>query len=494
MKHTPAIVFIFLLFLVIEALSINRVQPSGVTTEFGRSWSSMARPQNRRDRTGSVSVKTVYISGRFAQGWTQLGLPTIGGPQSLIGSGACPGPPYDPSIVGDFCSAAGCLAVIEGYSGGVVRTGADQMLLWGGGHDAYGGNEIYAVDATSPSRYHRIFGPTLPGPCACPSGPHSAVPMNSCRDPLGPPWAPISRHSYGGMAYIPAGADASHRNPEEMMIYSGAPTSGTGGCVNDFWIYDFSRGSSQNAWTKIPPANLPGLGACDDGSQAIAFDPTSRAVYVLNYGTFGVINPSTTTAVNLAGGRLAPLTYRKLVGLDFYNTSNSNAAIDLQNRLFVIITPLGESASSPVIIEEHGLTTPHQPSLYCTGPVGSVCSGTGSQSATGCPKSIPGTENASATYDTSLGKIVFYTPEDDDGIYIWNHDTHSCTRETYHAAGTATGALPSVKSTCGTGTQHCPRGSFGRFAYVSDKDYYIYVSDADRAPFVLCRKATGCGP
>jgi hypothetical protein len=70
-------------------------------------------------------------------------------------------------------------------------------------------------------------------------------------------------------------------------------------------------------------------------------------------------------------------------------------------------------------------------------------------------------------------------PENDNGIYIWDHATHSCTRETYG------GTTPTV------GLAH---GVLGRFRYVPAKNYYIYVSDSDRTPWVLCRAPGGCGP
>src|SRR5262249_30787402 len=167
------------------------------------------------------------VPGVVHQGWTQLA------GSGLDSSGACPGPPYDNSIYDGstaWMSAQGCSAVVDAWGGGVLRTSSNEMVLWGGGHSDYGGNEIYTVSFTqSPAKYKRIFGPSLPGVGICSAGASCArggcagLPVsgsgNNCAEGT---VAPNSRHTYGGMTYIPANSDASGKNHEEMFVIGGS--------------------------------------------------------------------------------------------------------------------------------------------------------------------------------------------------------------------------------------------------------------------------------
>src|SRR5690242_10068870 len=79
-----------------------------------------------------------------------------------------------------------CLNV-GAYSGGTMDTTRNRMIVWGGGHDDYGGNEVYAFDMNTltPMRL------TASGPGACT--------MDSCDGGI----TPDSRHTYAELAYMP---------------------------------------------------------------------------------------------------------------------------------------------------------------------------------------------------------------------------------------------------------------------------------------------------
>jgi hypothetical protein len=86
-------------------------------------------------------------------------------------------------------------------------------------------------------------------------------------------------------------------------------------------------------------------------------------------------------------------------------------------------------------------------------------------------------------FDTSLNKLVFHNSDQDASIYIWDNVAHTCTQETYG------GSPPTGVVSGGAGVHG---GNLGRFRYVPGKDYYVYVGDAEHAPFILCRKLAGC--
>ncbi len=408
---------------------------------------------------GSAAESNKVKADNFNQGWTRLAGP------GLVSSGACPNP-YDPSIyAGSWMAAEGCLSVVNSWGGGVLRTGTNQMVLWGGGHADYGGNEIYMVTFDNNAvAYQRIFGPTLPGVAACAAGTNCAgasctgLPISGSGSKCsGGSAAPNSRHTYGGMTFIPANADASGTNHEEMFIIGGSIASQGGGGGGDPWMYDFAT----NRWSQISPSIFSKLQ--DQLDNVIDWDSKDKAVYMLTYGKFGVYNPSS-TATKTASGSLVGNSYRNLANTDA--VTSQYGTIDQANRNFVVIRS-GRLADpgSGVYVQEYPLrggdpTSTHNPS--------------------GCPSSIgTGGLYAGATYDTKLGKVVFYYPQNDDGIYIWNHANHTCTRESYR------GTPPSgVRA----------GGILGRFRYVPGKDYYIYIGDGTHAPWILCRNVQGCSP
>ncbi|MEM9189512.1 MAG: hypothetical protein AAGF12_10070 [Myxococcota bacterium] len=76
--------------------------------------------------------------------------------------------------------------LIAAWSGGVVDSTRGRLLVWGGGHDDYGGNEVYAFDLHTLS-WSRLTDPT--------ANPNRCGSENS-------DGTPVSRHTYGGLAYI----------------------------------------------------------------------------------------------------------------------------------------------------------------------------------------------------------------------------------------------------------------------------------------------------
>ena len=90
-------------------------------------------------------------------------------------------------------AVSGCAVLLEGaYSGGALDTKRQKMLIWGGGHNAYYGNEVYGFDIPS-SRWEKLSETSEPVPCRGSTG---------IADP-GPDGRPTSRHTYDGLIYHP---------------------------------------------------------------------------------------------------------------------------------------------------------------------------------------------------------------------------------------------------------------------------------------------------
>lgn len=85
----------------------------------------------------------------------------------------------------------GPTAVMNDWSGGAYDSQRDQLIIWGGGHGGYGGNEVYVFDLGTLA-WKRLTDPSAP--------PGVDV-------PYAPDGAPTSRHTYGYVAYAPPPLD-----------------------------------------------------------------------------------------------------------------------------------------------------------------------------------------------------------------------------------------------------------------------------------------------
>lgn len=118
-----------------------------------------------------------------------------------------------------ICGPAG---VINAWSGAALDSRRNRLVLFGGGHGDYGGNELYAFDCS------RLAWERLTDPYPEPKD------DGSDRNPDG---TPQSRHSYGGLAYL--------AHVDRLFALGGAIfRSGAGSCTK-VWTCDFS---ANNAW------------------------------------------------------------------------------------------------------------------------------------------------------------------------------------------------------------------------------------------------------
>lgn len=147
-------------------------------------------------------------------------------------------------------NGTGVSGVIANWSGGAYDTKRDRLLVWGGGHFAYAGNEIYAFDVAA-MRWQRITDPSL------------AIDQDyQAGDETYADGTPRSNHTYGAIQYVPTidrfcsfGTAATFPGPR------GGPTT---------WTFDFTS----NLWEKRSAA--PGYGP---GSSS-AWDPVSGMIWI----------------------------------------------------------------------------------------------------------------------------------------------------------------------------------------------------------------------
>jgi hypothetical protein len=147
--------------------------------------------------------------------------------------------------------AWGCEAITGAWSGGVFDTKRNRLIVWGGGHNDYYGNELYALELDAQT-VRRLNAPGLPVASSCTEG----IVNNT---------QPNSRHTYDGIEYVAA--------LDRMFVFGGSLACGSGNFGSDTWVFDFD--SMQ--WSRMNPAGPIPRG---DAGMMTAYDPVTGLIYL----------------------------------------------------------------------------------------------------------------------------------------------------------------------------------------------------------------------
>ena len=191
----------------------------------------------------------------------------------------------------------GCRAIILAWGGGAYDANQRKMMIWGGGHNDYWGNEVYVFDLRE-GHWERMTDPT----------PGNLV-SEAKTDPL-PDGLPNSRHTYDGLQYISRKA--------QMFAHGGAISPGGGG-TSVTWIFDMAKRS----WHIAAESGGPGGYALASG-----YDPASGQVIVRGTKGLWSYDVDTSEWSALAGFGYAPFWPRYEVSGD------KRGAVDTKRQLF----------------------------------------------------------------------------------------------------------------------------------------------------------------
>lgn len=227
-------------------------------------------------------------------------------------------------------------AIVEAWSGGAYDTVGDRLLVFGGGHADYGGNEVYAFSSRSLS-WSRIWGPSSVDMIA------AAGAASSCVSAL-PDGNPVSRHSYCGLQYLPA---------QNSFFLFGGSMFQCGGGAHDAWLLHLDTGRWERRSDSPTMAGLGSSSVYDPGTGKVLvsdafgywldeYDPvtdrwTRRNDVSANYNKTGAIDTKRRRAVFVGGGEV--VTY-DLTGSTTYPrqviaTTGSTAAVGAEAPGFV---------------------------------------------------------------------------------------------------------------------------------------------------------------
>jgi hypothetical protein len=271
--------------------------------------------------------------------------------------------PSDPAIQG----TSGCKSVIEAWNGGIADTKRNRLIIWGGGHNDYFGNEVYALDLNNLTM-SRL------------NDPSPVTNLASCPEAYSD-GRPSSRHTYNGLAYM--------SRLDKMFIYGGGK-SDCGFLSTGTWTLDVDRlqWASMDPHDGDTPANTPGVVA--------DYDPNSGVVFLSDRTNFLRYDPVKNTYTRL----------HSLPDVDYHLTG----VIDSGRKLFFM---MGGPGQLWVIDIKPGSKYAPQDWSHATH---------GCDALSKAP--YPG-----LAYVPERQVIVGWAGG--DTVYVFNPDTKTCTSETY---------------------------------------------------------------
>ena len=157
----------------------------------------------------------------------------------------------------------GCPALLN-WSGAVYDSKRHRLVIWGGGHNDYYGNELYAFNLANLTTV-RLNDPGLPI-------------ATTCSDAIANGTQPNSRHTYDGIEYMP--------NVDRMFVFGGAPACSTGGISRDTWTFDFTTMQWQRMNpTGTIPRQTPGVTTAYDPNTGLIFLHDGYDLYSYSFQT-----------------------------------------------------------------------------------------------------------------------------------------------------------------------------------------------------------------
>ncbi len=191
----------------------------------------------------------------------------------------------------------GSKSIMTAWSGGAFDTDSGKLIVWGGGHADYSGNEIYTFD-TNTQQWERPWGPT-------PNDLIQEHPSQSIEAYLD--GNPSSRHTYAGLVYMPA--------PYNSLWAQGGSRWRNGYDTYGTWQFDFDI----NQWLQLADAPDTRYGV------AAVYDPITNHIFSRGRYYINKYDPETdvwTRLYNQDGG---------------WPGGDSNAAIAPDRRIIIYI-------------------------------------------------------------------------------------------------------------------------------------------------------------
>jgi chitodextrinase len=369
------------------------------------------------DAAGNVMVSadnifTTAPAPSYPVGWTEL-------PNTMYNN-VCPANYYNNE---PYAFAYNCYELI-GWGGAVADTLRNRMLIWGGGHNNYYGNEIYSLDLNAnPVTMTRLNNPS---PLYLPVG-------SDCSSALSD-GNPNARETQNNIAYVP--------DLDQLFSFNGALSCENGSHLNDTWILN----AANLQWQNMNPTNGPITSTTYGQYFAVTgYDPLNQTVFTQWSDGFWMYSYATNTYAMLSAA-----------GAGHFPTY-ATGAVDHKRQKFFAMGPEYQSAAPQIYM------------IDLTG-AGSWASVNITSRVTGC-NPLASAQYPGLVYDSAMDRIVGW-PNQGNTIYIFDPDTLTCTTQTYANGPVNTPDFNTL-------------GTFGRFQYFPALDAFAVVNAADDNAYIL---------
>jgi hypothetical protein len=186
-----------------------------------------------------------------------------------------------------------CGGVVDSWNSAVLDTRRNRLVVWGGGHGDYLGNELYAFNLGSLS-VERLTDPGLP------------VTPSTCPETVADGAQPNSRHTYDGIAYV------EHM---DSLFSVGGSLSSCGSFSTSTWMFSFET----SKWERRQPSGShPGK----DPGIVTAYDPVTKKVFAHDLQVLYAYDPAADRYERISGG-----------SIDYHTTG----VLDPGRRKFLVI-------------------------------------------------------------------------------------------------------------------------------------------------------------
>ena len=387
----------------------NSYQDGGLSasTSYSYNVSAFDAAGNTSAQSAGASATTQAASGGggipTALGWYQI-------PNTKMR-------PVCPPNTAAYAFNDNCQNVVAAWSGGIADTKRNRLLVWGGGHVDYYGNEVYALDLNNLTM-NRL---NNPGPLD---------PGQTCVSALSDGTA-NARHTYGGLSYI--------AHADKMYVFSGIVACTNGGGTNDTWTLDLPTltWKREDPTTGAPPSLALGQGYSD-------YDPNTKNVFV-------------DAVINFSSYNFDTNTYTSLNGSQNWISAHASAVIDPGRKLFIIFGP-NDGNPWGTLVYDISQGSSYQLQNWTS-------------QTTGC-SALQNANFPGLAYDPVQKVIVGWAGG--DTVYLFNPDTKTCTPVTYPNG-------PGAPQTNGTHGRFRYFPSLGVFAVVNNVDGNAYTLRIDPA-------------
>jgi len=346
------------------------------------------------------------------------------------------------------------------WSGGAIDDAHQRLIVWGGGHSDYAGNEVFVLNLSGTPSWQLFTNPTIPVPFNWDGNSWEGLNPYYVRLADGGTYkagaTPASRHTYNGLQYV----------PYQNKLYSfGGAVANVGFLSSEVWTLDMGA----KTWTMVGPpfSQSPGF-------PTTAYNPTNGHVVMhdKNWSLFDY-DPHTNSWTTLT--------------TSYHVDDGTTAAIDPVNNLLVFVGSAGTTNNTtyPSVPTSHtvqvfSLSAPY--SMQAWNPAS-------------CDLTY---RNGGLAWDSALGLMVGY-PGGGNQVYFLN--TGPAT------VATPYGSVPSHQCldvpislnpapAKGVDYPQDPEGTlpdqsgdnygvYGRFEYVPSLDVFVVMNDHTQNAWIL---------